>query len=113
VEASTVALDVSVAREACPMGLAPTASTTATLALGDALAISLLGARGFDQNDFARSHPGGRLGRRLLVRVGDVMVSGNDIPSVQPEQQLTNALLEISARGLGMVAVCENGALKR
>jgi len=112
VEAATVALDVSVAREACPLGLAPTASTTATLAMGDALAIALLGARGFDQNDFAKSHPGGRLGRRLLVRVGDVMVSGTDVPSVQPQQQLTTALLEISARGLGMVAVCEKGALQ-
>jgi len=112
VEASTVALDVSVEREACPLGLAPTASTTATLALGDALAIALLGARGFDSNDFARSHPGGRLGRRLLVRVGDVMAQGNDVPTVQPEQQLTNALLEISARGLGMVAVCRGTELQ-
>jgi len=110
-EASDVALDVSVSREACPLGLAPTASTTATLALGDALAIALLGARGFDKNDFARSHPGGRLGRRLLVRVADVMTSGDDTPKVQPDQQLTNALLEISARGLGMVAVCQHDAL--
>jgi len=111
VEASTVFLDVSVAREACPLGLAPTASTTATLAMGDALAIALLGARGFDKNDFARSHPGGRLGRRLLVRVADIMATGDDIPRVSPEQQLTKALLEMSARGLGMVAVCEGDDL--
>ena len=104
-------LDVSVAQEACPLGLAPTASTTATLALGDALAITLLGARGFDKNDFARSHPGGRLGRRLLVRVTDVMAQGDDIPVVTPDEQLTKALLEMSARGLGMVAVCESNKL--
>ncbi len=111
VEAATVSLDVSVAREACPLGLAPTASTTATLALGDALSIALLGARGFNKDDFARSHPGGRLGRRLLVRVGDVMASGTDMPVVTPGEQLTNALLEMSARGLGMVAVVDNTKL--
>lgn len=111
VEAATVALDVSVEREACPLGLAPTASTTATLALGDALAIALLGARGFDAQDFARSHPGGRLGRRLLVRVNKIMSSGNDIPTVLPGEQLTQALLEMSAKGLGMVAVCDQGTL--
>lgn len=112
VEAATVALDVSVEREACPLGLAPTASTTATLALGDALAIALLGARGFDAQDFARSHPGGRLGRRLLVRVGEIMSSGNDLPIVVPSEQLTQALLAMSAKGLGMVAVCEDGLLQ-
>lgn len=112
VEAATVALDVSVEREACPLGLAPTASTTATLALGDALAIALLGARGFNKQDFARSHPGGRLGRRLLVRVNKVMASGDDLPCVLPTEKLTQALLEMSAKGLGMVAVCENQLLK-
>lgn len=110
-EASRVFLDVSVAREACPLGLAPTASTTATLAMGDALAITLLGARGFDKNDFAHSHPGGRLGRRLLVRVADVMAHGNAVPIVTPDVQLTNALLEMSAHGLGMVAVCDDDEL--
>lgn len=111
VEAATVSLDVSVAREACPLGLAPTASTTATLALGDALAIALLGARGFSKDDFARSHPSGRLGRRLLVRVEDVMACGSELPVVNPKEQLTNALLEMSARGLGMVAVVEGETL--
>ncbi len=111
VEAATVALDVSVEREACPLGLAPTASTTATLALGDALAIALLGARGFDKQDFARSHPGGRLGRRLLVRVSKVMASGVNLPTVVPGEKLTQALLEMSAKGLGMVAVCEQNKL--
>lgn len=112
VQASTVALDVSVEREACPLGLAPTASTTATLALGDAMAIALLGARGFGPDDFARSHPGGRLGRRLLVRIGDIMASGKDMPIVSPNTQLTDALLEMSARGLGVVLVVSDGALK-
>ena len=112
VEASTLFLDVSVAREACPLGLAPTASTTATLAMGDALAIALLGARGFGKNDFARSHPGGRLGRRLLVRVSDVMANGSAIPIVTPKRPLTDALLEMSARGLGMVAICEDDQLR-
>ena len=112
VEAATVALDVSVEREACPLGLAPTASTTATLALGDALAIALLGARGFDAQDFARSHPGGRLGRRLLVRVNEIMASGSNLPIVPPSEQLTQALLEMSAKGLGMVAVCEHETLQ-
>lgn len=111
-DASRVFLDVSVAREACPLGLAPTASTTAALALGDALAIALLGARGFDKNDFAHSHPGGRLGRRLLVRVADVMARGDAIPRVASDVQLTNALLEMSARGLGMVVVCDGDDLK-
>jgi len=111
VEAATVALDVSVEREACPLGLAPTASTTATLALGDALAIALLGARGFDAQDFARSHPGGRLGRRLLVRVNEVMARGHDMPTVSQTEQLTRALLEMSAKGLGIVAVCEHEKL--
>ena len=111
VEASSVFLNVSVDQEACPLGLAPTASTTATLALGDALAIALLGARGFNKNDFARSHPGGRLGRRLLVRVADVMAQDTAVPIVSPDEQLTEALLEMSARGLGMVAVCNSGAL--
>lgn len=110
-QAATVALDVSVEREACPLGLAPSASTTATLAMGDALAIALLGARGFDKNDFARSHPGGRLGRRLLVRVADLMTTGDAIPTVPPQAKLIDALLEISNSGLGMVAVVDDAKL--
>ena len=105
--AADVHLDVSVAREACPLGLAPTASTTAALALGDALAIALLGARGFDEEDFARSHPGGRLGRRLLLRVGDVMATGDALPRVRRDARLVDALVEISRKGLGMITVVD------
>ncbi|GAO35901.1 D-arabinose 5-phosphate isomerase [Sulfuricella sp. T08] len=100
-----VHLDVSVAQEACPLGLAPTASTTAALALGDALAIALLDVRGFGAEDFARSHPGGALGRRLLVHVGDLMHSGDTLPKVPETALLTEALLEMSRKGLGMTAV--------
>lgn len=102
-----VHLDVSVDKEACPMNLAPTASTTVTLALGDALAVALLDARGFREEDFARSHPGGALGRKLLTHVRDVMRSGEAIPSVTPDTQLTRALLEISQKGMGMTAVVD------
>ena len=104
-----VHLDVSVDKEACPMNLAPTASTTVTLALGDALAVALLDARGFREEDFARSHPGGALGRKLLTHVRDVMRSGEAIPSVTPDTQLTRALLEISQKGMGMTAVVDAG----
>ncbi|AOU99777.1 D-arabinose 5-phosphate isomerase [Acidihalobacter yilgarnensis] len=106
---ATVHIDVSVAREACPLGLAPTSSTTATLAMGDALAIALLEARGFTAEDFARSHPGGRLGRRLLLHVADVMRQGDDIPMVRPDTILSQALLEITRKGLGMTAVVMAG----
>ncbi|OBS09107.1 KpsF/GutQ family sugar-phosphate isomerase [Acidihalobacter prosperus] len=102
---ATVHIDISVAREACPLGLAPTSSTTATLAMGDALAIALLEARGFTAEDFARSHPGGRLGRRLLLHVADVMRRGDDVPAVTPDTILSDALLEITRKGLGMTAV--------
>ncbi|AOV17945.1 D-arabinose 5-phosphate isomerase [Acidihalobacter aeolianus] len=102
---ATVHIDVSVAREACPLGLAPTSSTTATLAMGDALAIALLEARGFTAEDFARSHPGGRLGRRLLLHVADVMRRGQDVPSVAPETPISEALMEITRKGLGMTTV--------
>lgn len=102
-----VALDTSVAKEACPHNLAPTASTTAQLALGDALAVALLDARGFKADDFARSHPGGALGRKLLTHVGDVMRSGADVPRVAPEASLMDLMREISAKGLGMSAVVE------
>ena len=104
--AASACLDVSVAREACPLGLSPTASTTACLVLGDALAIALLEARGFDADDFARSHPGGSLGRRLSS-VRDVMHTGDDIPRVNEKTILSRTLLEMSAKGLGMTAVLD------
>ncbi|MDR2875459.1 MAG: KpsF/GutQ family sugar-phosphate isomerase [Methylobacillus sp.] len=100
-------LDASVAREACPLGLAPTASTTAALALGDALALALLDARGFSEEDFALAHPGGALGRQLLLHVSDVMRTGNDIPSVPQHVYLAPALLEMSRKGLGMTAIVD------
>ncbi len=100
-----VHLNASVTEEACPLGLAPTASTTAALALGDALAVALLEARGFDENDFARSHPGGRLGRRLLTHVSDVMRVGNNVPKVPESAMLNEAILEISRKGMGMTAI--------
>jgi arabinose-5-phosphate isomerase len=102
-----VHLDAAVAEEACPLGLAPTASTTAALALGDALAVALLEARGFGADDFARSHPGGALGRRLLTRVRDVMRTGTAIPRVAPTASLSAALMEMTGKGLGMTAVVD------
>ncbi len=98
-------LDVSVALEACPLGLAPTSSTTATLVMGDALAVALLEARGFSTEDFALSHPGGSLGRKLLLRVSEIMHTGDRIPRVQEDITLGGALLEISRKGLGMTTV--------
>ncbi len=100
-----VHLDVSVSEEACPLGLAPTASTTAALVMGDALAIALLEARGFTSEDFARSHPAGTLGRRLLVRISDIMHSGTQVPVVDQHASLTSALVEMTRTGLGMTAV--------
>jgi arabinose-5-phosphate isomerase len=102
-----VHLDVSVAKEACPLNLAPTASTTVTLALGDALAVALLDARGFKEEDFARSHPGGALGRRLLTHVYDVMRSGDEVPKVSADAMLPAALLEITRKGMGMTAIVD------
>jgi arabinose-5-phosphate isomerase len=102
-----VHLDISVAKEACPLNLAPTASTTAALAMGDALAVALLKHRGFTEADFARSHPGGALGRRLLLRVSDVMRRGSDLPMVRPETPLTEGLLEMSRKRLGLTAVVD------
>jgi arabinose-5-phosphate isomerase len=102
-----VHLDVSVPAEACPLNLAPTASTTAALAMGDALAVSLLKHRGFTEADFARSHPGGTLGRRLLLHVADVMRRGKDLPVVRPETPLTEGLLEMSRKRLGLTAVVD------
>jgi arabinose-5-phosphate isomerase len=106
-----VNLDISVEKEACPLGLAPTSSTTATLVMGDALAVALLEARGFTADDFARSHPGGRLGRRLLLHVQDIMRTGDDIPSIPPEVPLEKALLEISKKGMGMAAIIDERGL--
>jgi arabinose-5-phosphate isomerase len=102
-----VHLDVSVPAEACPLNLAPTASTTASLAMGDALAVALLKHRGFTESDFARSHPGGALGRRLLLRVSDLMRRGGDLPSVRPETPLTEGLLEMSRKRLGFTCVVD------
>ena len=102
-----VLLDAGVAQEACPHNLAPTASTTAALALGDALAVALLDARGFSADDFARSHPGGSLGRRLLTHVSDVMRSGADLPVVPEDASFKQALLEISRGRMGMTAVLD------
>jgi arabinose-5-phosphate isomerase len=105
---SDVHLDAHVSQEACPLGLAPTASTTAMLALGDALAVTVLDQRGFSAEDFARSHPGGILGRRLLVHVRDVMRQGTEIPSVPLKASLSQALLEMSRKGLGMTAIVDH-----
>jgi arabinose-5-phosphate isomerase len=106
---ATVHLDVSVAEEACPLNLAPTASTTATLALGDALAVALLEARGFTSQDFARSHPGGALGRKLLLHVADIMRTGDELPIVSPQVPLAEGLVVMSKKGLGMCVVVEDG----
>jgi len=105
--AADVHLNAHVDREACPMNLAPTASTTAALALGDALAVALLDARGFGPDDFARSHPGGLLGRRLLTRVSDVMRSGDALPAVRSDARVVDAIIEITRKRMGMTAVLE------
>ena len=102
-----VHLNVGVVQEACPLNLAPTASTTAALAMGDALAVALLDARGFGEDDFARSHPGGALGRRLLTHVRDVMRTGDAIPAVTPNVTLSAALLEITRKGIAMTAIVD------
>lgn len=107
-EAADVHLDISVTEEACPLNLAPTASTTATLAMGDALAVALLKNRGFTAEDFARSHPSGVLGKRLLLRVGDIMRSGDRAPAVSADVTLRDALLEMSEKGLGMTAIVDS-----
>jgi arabinose-5-phosphate isomerase len=103
-----VNLNAAVAKEACPLNLAPTASTTAALALGDALAVAVLDARGFGSDDFARSHPGGALGRRLLTYVRDVMRTGDDVPTVGLDATLSDALFQITAKRLGMTAVIDD-----
>ncbi|WP_237066245.1 KpsF/GutQ family sugar-phosphate isomerase [Microbulbifer guangxiensis] len=111
-QAADVNLDISVATEACPLNLAPTSSTTVTLVMGDALAVALLEARGFTAEDFAFSHPGGALGRRLLLKVEDVMHAGDELPQVSPETPLSKALLEMTSKGFGMTTVVDhNGTL--
>ena len=102
-----VVLDCSVDKEACPLNLAPTASTTAQLAMGDALAVALLDARGFKPEDFARSHPGGSLGRRLLTHLSDVMRKGQDVPQVSPDAEFTTLMREMSNKGLGATSITD------
>jgi arabinose-5-phosphate isomerase len=106
-KAATVYLDVSVSEEACPLGLAPTSSTTATLVMGDALAISLLQARGFTADDFALYHPGGQLGRRLLLKVSDVMRTGTAIPTVSADAKLHDALIEMTQKNVGFTTILD------
>ena len=107
-KAADVHLCVRVPKEACPLGLAPTSSTTAVLVMGDALAVALLEARGFTPEDFALSHPGGALGRKLLLRVSDIMHSGDEIPHVSRDASLRDALLEITRKNLGMTVICDD-----
>lgn len=104
-------LCVKVAKEACPLGLAPTSSTTATLVMGDALAVALLKARGFTAEDFALSHPGGALGRKLLLRVNDIMHTGDEIPHVKKTASLRDALLEVTRKNLGMTVICDDNMM--
>ena len=107
-KAADVHLDVGVTEEACPLNLAPTASTTATLAMGDALAVALLKSRGFTAEDFARSHPSGSLGKRLLLRVSDVMRSDGEVPAVLSDVNLRDGLMEMTQKGLGMTAIVDS-----
>ena len=107
-KASDVSLDISIETEACPLGLAPTSSTTVTLALGDALAVALLEARGFSEEDFAFSHPGGSLGRKLLLTVEQLMHTGDRVPSVHPSTSLSEGLFEISRKGFGLTAIVDS-----
>jgi len=107
-QAANVNLNVSITKEACPLGLAPTSSTTASLAMGDALAVAVLDKRGFTEADFALSHPGGSLGRRLLVGVEDIMHKGDEIPLVNSHDTLSDTLLEMSKKGLGIAAIADD-----
>ena len=109
--AADVHLGVKVAKEAWPLGLAPTSSTTATLVMGDALAVALLKARGFTAEDFALSHPGGALGRKLLLRVNDIMHTGDEIPHVKKTASLRDALLEVTRKNLGMTVICDDNMM--
>lgn len=106
-----VVLNISVKQEACSLGLAPTSSTTATLVMGDALAVALLDQKGFTSDDFALSHPGGSLGRKLLLKVSDIMLTGSDVPLVKESATVAQALLEISKKGLGMTGVVDEAGV--
>lgn len=108
---SQINIDTGVAREACPLDLAPTTSTTSALALGDAIAVALLEAKKFKPDDFAKSHPGGKLGKRLITKVSDLMSKGKDLPIVSPTTSLSQTLIEISSKGLGVSLVIENNDL--
>ncbi|MBI5894134.1 MAG: KpsF/GutQ family sugar-phosphate isomerase, partial [Deltaproteobacteria bacterium] len=110
-KAGDVFIDISVKEEACPLGLAPTASTTATLAMGDAIAVALLEKRGFKQEDFAMLHPGGALGKKLLTRVEDLMHTGEDIPLVNIKTSMKDAILEMTAKRLGITGVVDNNGI--
>ncbi|WP_033847818.1 arabinose-5-phosphate isomerase KdsD [Yersinia wautersii] len=110
-KAADIHLCINVPQEACPLGLAPTTSTTATLVMGDALAVALLKARGFTQEDFALSHPGGALGRKLLLRISDIMHTGTEIPTVSPDASLRDALLEITRKSLGLTVICDDSMM--
>ncbi|MBX2882135.1 MAG: KpsF/GutQ family sugar-phosphate isomerase [Granulosicoccus sp.] len=105
--AASVHINIAVDKEACPLGLAPTASTSATLAMGDAMAIALLGARGFGEEDFALSHPGGSLGRKLLLRINDIMITGEAMPRVATGTRLAQALVEIGEKSMGMAVITD------
>ena len=107
-KAANINIDVHVEKEACPLGLAPTSSTTATLVMGDALAIALLEARGFTEQDFARSHPGGSLGRRLLLLIEDIMHTGEKVPQIHEDAKLSEALFNITENGLGMTVIVDD-----
>ena len=109
---SLLSLYTGVAEEACPLDLAPTTSTTAALALGDAIAVALLEANNFSREDFAKSHPGGKLGKRLITKVNDLMTTGKDIPKVSPKTTLSKTLIEVSEKGLGVALVIEKDTLK-
>ena len=109
---SNINIDTGISEEACPLDLAPTTSTTASLALGDAIAVALLEAKNFKAEDFAKSHPGGKLGKRLTLKVEDVMKKGKQLPIVLPNDTLAKALIEISSKGLGVALVIENSKLR-
>ena len=109
---SLLSLYTGIAEEACPLDLAPTTSTTAALALGDAIAVALLEANNFSREDFAKSHPGGKLGKRLITKVDDLMTKGKDIPKVSPKTTLSKTLIEVSKKGLGVALVIEKETLK-
>ncbi len=110
-KAANVGIDVGVSEEACPLNLAPTASTTATLAMGDALAVALLDNRGFTKEDFALSHPGGSLGKQLLLTIADLMHSGDDMPVVESKEKLSAGLMQMTSKGLGMTAVTDSNGI--